>query len=104
MKNICELYHDAKEHRYYDYPVAGARKLSYRINNGKPFEVIRADGIIALAYGFGEKHFTYSLEELQEAKKAYQEKRALLNERNKLLEQLKNVDIETLRMLVELTK
>ena len=104
MKNINELYHNAKEHRYYDYAIVGARQLSYRINNGKPFEVFHEDGSSTFAYGFGEKQFTYSLYELQEAKKIHQEERANLNERNKLLEQLKDVDLETLRMLVELTQ
>lgn len=104
MKNINELYHNISERRYYDYPACGTRQLSYRVNNGKPFEVFHKEGGSSLAYGFGEKHFTYSWVELQEAKAAYQNKRAELNERNKLLEQLKDVDLETLRALVELVK
>jgi hypothetical protein len=104
MKNINELYHDLAEHRYYDYPVAGARHLMYRVNNGKPFAVYHKDGTSSLAYGFGEKHFTYSWTELQDAKTEYQNKRAQLNERNKLLKQLEDVDLETLRALVAMVK
>lgn len=104
MKAISTLYHDTINHCYCDYPAPGAKRRDSRVNNGKPFEVHHADGTTTTAYGFGEKQFTYSMQELMEAKEAYQAKRAYLNERNKLLEQLKDVDLDTLRTLVELVK
>lgn len=104
MKNINELYRNKTIHRIFDYPATGAEHLSYRENNGKPFEVYHADGSVSTAYGFGEKQFTYSYAELMQAKEDYQAKRAYLNERNKLLEQLKDIDLDTLRLLVELAK
>lgn len=100
MKLIADLYHDCVNHRWCDYPIATARKENYRVNNGKPFPVYHADGTFDLAYGFGEKQYTFSASELIDVKKAYQAERANLNERTKLLEKLKGLDLETLREIV----
>ena len=100
MKLIADLYHDRVNHRWCDYPIATARKEDYRVNNGKPFPVYHADGTFDLAYGFGEKQYTFSASELIDVKKVYQMERANLNERNKLLEKLKSLDLETLREIV----
>lgn len=100
MLAISTLYHDAEDHKYYDYPRENATKLTYRVNSGKPFPVHHKDGTYSIAYGFGEKHFTYSYTELVEAKTKYQRERERIHNRNQMIAKLKELDDNTLAEIV----
>ena len=102
MLNINTLWSDGK--RNYDYEVEGASRRGWRVNQGKPFRVYHRDGSSSLAYQFGEKHFTYSQEELVEVKAAYQAERAAIHEHNELVKRLAAMDTETLRRLVAMVE
>lgn len=102
MKMIKDLYYKAKgKVHYFDYPVAGSEKATYKVNSGKPFKVGHADGTESIAYGFGEKQFTYDYTELVQAKKDYQDRRAWLKVHNELIAKLNTLDNEILADIVK---
>lgn len=101
MKTIASLYHSEKEHRYYDCPIKDGKHYSSRVNSGKPFKVYHADGSFDLAYGFGEKQYTFDYTELVQAKKDYVDRRAWLKEHNTMIARLNELDNETLKEIVE---
>ena len=101
MKNLSELYHSNKNHKWYDYPVEGAVHERYRVNGPKPFKVFHADGTFSYAYGFGSYQFTFSLDELKAVRARYTAEQAQISEHKALVRMLDALDTETLRKIVD---
>lgn len=104
MESIRNLYYKEKAENkihYFDYPIADSKPATYKVNSGKPFKVGHADGTVSLAYGFGEKQFTYDYTELVQAKKDYQDRRAWLKVHNELIAKLNTLDNEILADIVK---
>lgn len=99
MKRIDELFHDNKNYKWYDYPVEGTEHRSYRV--GAKFRVYHEDGSFSTAYPYGERQFTYDIEELYKVRIKDANIHAYNKERNALLAQIKELDNDTLKRIVE---
>lgn len=98
MLPITNLY--LKNHVLYDYHVFGSKRLSYRVNNGKPFIVHHSDGSSSVAWGYGEKRYTYDPEELRIVRASDAARHAYMAERKDLLEKLGAMTNEQLKALL----
>ena len=99
MKRINELFHDSKNYKWYDYPVEGTEHRSYRV--GTKFRVYHEDGSFSTAYPYGERQFTYDLEELYKVRIKDANTHAYNKERNMLIAQIKELDNDTLKQIIE---
>lgn len=101
MNKINTLY--KRNHKLYDYKIEATEKpLICRTNNGKSFTVYHIDGTESIAYGYGEKLFTYDYEELIQAKKDYEENRNINAKRKNLIQRFEALSIEEMEYLLTL--
>lgn len=103
MISIRTLYN--RNHKLYDYKVNETeREVFYRHNDGKPFKVFHKDGTCSIAYGYGEKQFTYDYDELMQVKKEYIETRKENARRKELVEKFKMLSTEEMIKLLEIAE
>lgn len=101
MISISTLYHKPYSSEWYDFPKEGTKHRSYYIF-GSPheFHVIHEDGSISSAWSYGEKHFTYSYDELHAQQEADKQQKIINKERKELLKVFQEMSIEELREAV----
>ena len=101
MKRVSELWR--LNGKYYDYPVSSSDAKVYHhscmAKQGKTIKVYHQDGTMTIGYMFGEKQFTYSEDELVAHRANYQREQELLHERTKILKELGELPLETLRVI-----
>lgn len=91
-----------RKNKLYDFKESeNERSVMSRVNNGKPFKVYHIDGTVSIAYGFGEKQFTYDYVELLEKKAEFQATMEYNKERKKLMEKIKNLSNEELKKMLD---
>ena len=98
MEKIQNLWH--LTNKWYDYPVNGGERRSYRIHTPKPFRVYHIDGTFSLAYSYGEYHFTYDLDELAQKRAENAQKTAHNKERAELMKYFEGLTNDELRRII----
>lgn len=101
MISLSTLYHKPNSSEWYDFPKEGTKCHSYYVfGSPREFHVIHKDGSISSAWSYGEKHFTYSHDELCAQQEADRQQKIINKERKELLKVFQDMSIEELREAV----